>query len=90
VVLEASSYIRSLLKPRRSVSEGAAHLLTEKERGTVCTYIQLLNRRLPELHEIIFASKSTLSERIMGVEDELGAALADLGTGEGVPGGGAT
>jgi hypothetical protein len=24
----------------------------------------------------------------MGVEDELGAALADLGTGEGIPGGG--
>jgi hypothetical protein len=40
------------------------------------------------LQEILFASKTALSERLMGVEDELGAALADLGTGEGIPGGG--
>jgi hypothetical protein len=37
VDLEASVDIRSLLKPRRPVSEGAAHLLTEQEWETVCT-----------------------------------------------------
>jgi 16S rRNA G527 N7-methylase RsmG len=42
---------------------------------------------LPELQEIIFASRTALSERLMGVEDELGTALADLGSGEGIPGG---
>jgi hypothetical protein len=46
--------------------------------------------RLPELQEILFASKTALKERLLGVEDELGASLADLGTGECIPGGGAT
>jgi hypothetical protein len=40
------------------------------------------------LQEILFASKTALSERLMGVEDELRAALADMGTGEGIPRGG--
>jgi hypothetical protein len=40
------------------------------------------------LQEILFASKTAVSERLLGVEDELGAALADMGTGEGIPGGG--
>jgi hypothetical protein len=81
VDLEASSEIRSLLKPRRPVSEGAAHSLTGQEWEAVCTYVQLLSERLPELQEILFASKTALSERLLGVEDE-------LGTGEGIPGGG--
>jgi hypothetical protein len=88
VDLEASADSRSLLKPRRSVSEGVAHLLTEQEWEAVCAYVQLLNTRLPELQEIIFASKAALSERLMGVEDKVGVALADMGTGEGVHGGG--
>jgi hypothetical protein len=88
VDLEASSEIRSLLKPRQPVFEGAPHSLTEQEWEAVCTYAQLLSARLPELQEILFASKTALSERLMGVEDELGAALADMGTGEGIPGGG--
>jgi hypothetical protein len=85
VDLEASADIQSLQKPRRPVSEGDAHLLAEQEWETVCTYVQLLNMILPELQEIIFASKVALSEHLMGVEDELGAALADLDTEESVP-----
>jgi hypothetical protein len=88
VDLEASSEIRSLLKPRRPVSEGAVRLLTEQEPEAVCTYVQLLSMIRPELQEILFASKTALSERLMGVGDELGAALAYLGTGEGIPAGG--
>jgi hypothetical protein len=88
VDLEASSKIRTLLKPRQSVSEGTAHSLTEQEWEAVCMYVQLLSTRLPELQETLFTSKTALSERLMGVEDELGAALVDLGTGEGIPGGG--
>jgi hypothetical protein len=83
VDLEASSEIRTLLKPRRPVSEGAAHSLTEQEWEAACTYVQMLSTRLPELQEILFTSKTALSERLLGVEDELGAVLADLGTGEG-------
>jgi hypothetical protein len=56
VDLEASSEIRTLLKPRLSVSEGAAHSLTEQEWEAVCTYVQLLSTRIPELQEILFAS----------------------------------
>jgi hypothetical protein len=41
VDLEASSEIRILLKPRRPVSEGDAHSLTEQETEEVCTYVQL-------------------------------------------------
>jgi hypothetical protein len=51
-------------------------------------YVQMLSTRLPELQEILFTSKTALSERLMGVEDELGAALVDLGNREGIPGGG--
>jgi hypothetical protein len=49
VDLEASSEIRTLLKPRRPVSEGAAHSLTKQEWEAVCMYVQLLSTRLPEL-----------------------------------------
>jgi hypothetical protein len=49
-------------------------------------YVQMLSTRLPELQETLFASKTALSERLVGVEDELGTALADLGTGEDIPG----
>jgi hypothetical protein len=82
VDLEALSEIRSLLKPRRSVSGGAAHSLIKQEWEAVCTFEHLLSAKRPELQEILFASKTALSELLMGVEDELGAALADLGTGE--------
>jgi hypothetical protein len=61
----------------------------EHEWEALCTYIQMLNTRLPDLQKTRFASKADLSERLMAVEeDDLGAALVDLGTGEGVPGGG--
>jgi hypothetical protein len=57
VDLEASVDIWDLLKPRRPVSERAAHVLTEQECEAVCTYLLLASTRLPELREIIFASK---------------------------------
>jgi hypothetical protein len=85
---EALTDIRSLLKPARLVSEVAAHSPTEQDWEAFCIYVQLLSTRLPELQYIIFASKTALSERLMVVEDELGTALADMGTGEGIPGGG--
>jgi hypothetical protein len=58
VDLEASSEIRSLLKPRWPVSEGAAHSLSKQEWEAVCTYVQLLSARLPELQEILLPNGS--------------------------------
>jgi hypothetical protein len=87
VKLESSADIQSLPKPRRPVAEDAEHALTGKEWEALCAYAQMLNTRLPELQEIMSNSKEAIMEQLTGVEDELGAALADLGTGEGVPGG---
>jgi hypothetical protein len=47
----------------------------------------MINTRLAEFQKIIFASKAALFERLMGVEDELGTALAYMVTVEGLPGG---
>jgi hypothetical protein len=87
VSLEVSKEVQSLLKPRRPVMEGAAHDLTGKEWEDLCTYVQMLNTKLPELQEVMVNSEEALTDRLLGVEDELGATLAELGTGDGVPGG---
>jgi hypothetical protein len=87
VSLEVSAEAQSFLKPRRPVMEGAAHALKEKEWEALCTYIKMLDTKLPELQEVMANSEEALTDRILGVEDELGATLAELGTGDGVPGG---
>jgi hypothetical protein len=89
VRLAALAEVQSLLKPRRPVMEGAAHALTGKEWEALCTYVKMLNTKLPELQEIMAHSEEALTDRLLGVEDELGTTLAELGTGDGVPGGGA-
>jgi hypothetical protein len=52
-------------------------------------YVQMLNTKLLELQEILSISKeANITERSMGVEDELRVAMGALaGTGEGVLGG---
>jgi hypothetical protein len=87
VSLEVSAEVQSLLKPRRPVMEVTAHALTGKEWEALCTYVQMLNTKLPELQEIMAHSEEALPDRLLGVEDELGATLAELGTGDGVSGG---
>jgi hypothetical protein len=87
IKVEASVEVQSLLKSRRPASEGAAHASTGKEWEALCTYIQMLNDKLPELQEIMASSEEVLAGRLLGVEDELGAALAELGSGDSVPGG---
>jgi hypothetical protein len=47
----------------------------------------MMKTRFLELQEIMANSEEEITDRLMWVEDELGAALADLGTGEGIPGG---
>jgi hypothetical protein len=87
VSLEVSAEVQRLLKPRRPVMEGAAHALTGKEWDALCTYIKMLNTKLPEFQEVTADSEEALTDRLLGVEDELGATLVELGTGDGVPGG---
>jgi hypothetical protein len=47
----------------------------------------MLDSKLPELQEIIATSKAAVSDRLMILEDELGAVMADVGSGDDVPGG---
>jgi hypothetical protein len=47
----------------------------------------MLNIRLPELQEIMDNLEEVLTDRLLGVEDELGVALVELVTDYGVPGG---
>jgi hypothetical protein len=47
----------------------------------------MLDSKLPELQEIIATSKAAVSYRLMILEDELGAVMADVGPGDDVPGG---
>jgi hypothetical protein len=53
----------------------------------MCSYVKMLDSKLPELQEIIATSKATVSDRLMILEDELGAVMADVGPGDDVPGG---
>jgi hypothetical protein len=47
----------------------------------------MLDSKLPELQKIISTSKAAVSDRLMILEDELGAVMADVGSGDDVPGG---
>jgi hypothetical protein len=47
----------------------------------------MLDSKLPELQEIIATSKAAASGRLMILEDELGAVMADVGPGDDVTGG---
>jgi hypothetical protein len=86
IKLEASTEVQNLLKPRRPAMEVAAHALTGKEWEALCTYVHMLNDKLPELQEIIANLEEVLAGRLLGVEDELVATLAELGSGDSVPG----
>jgi hypothetical protein len=88
IKLEASMEVQNLLKPRWPAMEGAAHVLTGKEWEALCAYVQMLNDKLPELQEIMANSEEVLAGSLLGVEDELGAALSELGSGDSVEGGG--
>jgi hypothetical protein len=49
-------------------------------------YVQMLYYKLPDMQYIIFGSNDIMSKRLIGVEDEWGVVLVDLGKGEDVPG----
>jgi hypothetical protein len=47
----------------------------------------MLDSKLPELQEIIATPKAAVADRLMVLEDELGEIMANVGSGEDVPGG---
>jgi hypothetical protein len=51
-------------------------------------YLAMSDQKLPEIQEVVIAkTKVAMTEKVMGVEDELGAVVAELGSGTEVPGG---
>jgi hypothetical protein len=53
----------------------------------MCSYVQMVDSKLPELQEIIATSKVAVSDHLMILEDELGAVMSDVGPGDDVTGG---
>jgi hypothetical protein len=49
--------------------------------------MQMLDAKLPELQEIIATSKAAVSDRLMILEDEIGAVMVDVVPGDNLPGG---
>jgi hypothetical protein len=83
----ASFDVKATLHPRAMGDQTEPWILTGKEWQAMCSYVQMLDSKLPELQEIIATSKATVSVRLMILEDELGAVMADVGSGDDVPGG---
>jgi hypothetical protein len=72
IKLEASMEVQNLLEPRWTAIEGSAHALTGKAWEALCTYVKILNDKLPELQEIMANLEEVPAGRLLGVEDELG------------------
>jgi hypothetical protein len=83
----ASYEVKTTLQPRAMGDQTEPWILTGKEWQSMCSYMQMLDSKLPELQEIITTSNAAVSDRLMILEDELGAVMADVGSGDGVPGG---
>jgi hypothetical protein len=82
ILMEVPSATDTLLKPAVSRSEEGAFALTEDAWDAVSVYLTMLDKTLPELQTVM-----ATSELVMGVEDELGAMVAELGSGTELPGG---
>jgi hypothetical protein len=83
----ASYEVKATLQPRATSDQTEPWILTGKEWQAMCSYVQMLDSKLPELQEIISASKAAVSDRLMILEDELGAVMSDVGSGDDAPGG---
>jgi hypothetical protein len=83
----ASYDIKATLQPHAMENKAEPWILTGKEWKDMCSYVQMLDSKLPELQEIIATSKAAVCDRLMILEDELGEVMADVGPGEDVQGG---
>jgi hypothetical protein len=87
VPMEVPTAIKSFLKPALYRSEEVTFVLTGDAWNDVCAYLAMLYQKLPELQKVIAKSKFAMTEMVLGVEDELGDVVAELGSGTEVPGG---
>jgi hypothetical protein len=51
----------------------------------VISYMKILDEKMPELQIVIARSKNAMTERVVGMEDEEGAALAETGSYSNLP-----
>jgi hypothetical protein len=87
VPMEVPSAIDTLIRPTIYRSEEGAFALAYDDWDAVRVYLAMLDKHLPELQEVIAKLRSAISEIVIGVEDELGAVVAELGSGTELPGG---
>jgi hypothetical protein len=83
----ASCEVKATLQPRAMGYQTEPWILTGKEWQAMYSYMQMLDSKLSELQEIIATSKAAVFDRLMILEDDLGAVMADVGSGDDVPGG---
>jgi hypothetical protein len=82
----ASYDVKTTLQPRAMENRSEPWIITGQEWQDMCSYVQMLDCKLPELQEIIATSKATVADRLMILEDELGTVMADVGHGDNVSG----
>jgi hypothetical protein len=83
----ASYDAKATVQPRAMENQAEPWVLVGKEWQAMRSYVQILDSKMPELQEITATSKAAVADRLMILEDELGAVMADVGPGDGVPGG---
>jgi hypothetical protein len=83
----ASYDIKANLQPRAMEDQTEPWIFMGKEWKAMCSYVQMLDSKLPELQEIIASSKAAVSDRLMILEDDLGAVMTDVGPDDDVSGG---
>jgi hypothetical protein len=66
--MEVPTAVKFLLKPGFTKSEDVTFALTEDAWNDVCTYLALLDKKLPELQEVIAKSNLALTDRVIKVE----------------------
>jgi hypothetical protein len=82
VTMNVPAAVKFFLKPVFSKSEDEPFTLSEDAWNTVCTYLAILDKKFPELQEVIAKAKVAMTERVMGVADEIGTVVVcgvDLG-----------
>jgi hypothetical protein len=78
--------VKATLQPRAMENQAEPWILTGKEWQAMCSYVQMLDSKLPELQEIIATSKAAVADRLMISKDKLGEVMTDVGSGDYVTG----
>jgi hypothetical protein len=89
VPMEVPTAVKSLIRPTVSRSDDVHFVLTEDAWDALCSYLSILDHKMRELQEVVAKSKLAMTEIVIGVEveDDLGAVMAEMGSGNEIPGG---